>query len=353
MTRVIEFLISILLVVGLFLVIGLFLPSTRQFNHSVETNRPIGTVYDMFNSFGRAKEWLPTQQMDGRLETKLSGPNAGAGAKLDFSSIDSLVGSGQWEIVESVPNQKVRYKLTNKDRGSNKEVTVSFERTGQRKQNVKITSEYKVDYGFDLFGRFAGLYVSRNVGDAMKGGLNQVANFLTTVPRTDYNRDGMKFNLVDLPVEHQLFISAVAPRENTAIATAINNRVQTLQGVLTANNLEKVGPLRIVTDQMTNESYGFDVVMVVRPVGSTEPPTAAANFKLAADVQYAFEPASRAVMNEYTGPAPALPAVRDSIKAWALVHGYDTSKRAFDEYLGPPEKATEETAQFKSYWPIK
>lgn len=352
MTRVIEFLISILIVVALFLLIALFLPSSRSATHAVETNRPIGTVYDAYNGFGRAKEWLPTHQMDRRLQTTLSGPASGVGAKLEFSSLDPVVGSGSWEVVESVPNEKVRYKVVNKDRGKDKEVTVTFDRTGQRKQNVEITTSYQVDYGFDLLGRFAGLYVSRNVGDAVKSGLYQMSNFLTTVPRTDYNREGMKFAVVDKPLEHQLFISAVAPRENTAIATAINNRLQTLRSALSANGLEQVGPVRIVTDQMTNESYGFDVVLVAKPVGA-DAPAQAASFNISGEVQYAFVPAYRAVCNDYVGPAPALPAVRDSVKAWAMVHGHEPTSRAFDDYLVSPENATADDAKFTSCWPIK
>jgi len=40
MIRVIEFLISLLVVVVVFVVIALFLPSRRSYSYSVETNRP-------------------------------------------------------------------------------------------------------------------------------------------------------------------------------------------------------------------------------------------------------------------------------------------------------------------------
>ncbi len=41
-------------------------------------------------------------------------------------------------------------------------------------------------YGFDLFGRYAGLYVSRQIGDDIKMGLSRMANMLATVPNVDY-----------------------------------------------------------------------------------------------------------------------------------------------------------------------
>ncbi len=46
MTRVIEFLIALVIVVVLFLVVGVFLPSRRHVEHSVETNHPVRQVYD-------------------------------------------------------------------------------------------------------------------------------------------------------------------------------------------------------------------------------------------------------------------------------------------------------------------
>ena len=41
-------------------------------------------------------------------------------------------------------------------------------------------------YGFDLFGRYAGLYVSRQIGDDIKLGLSRIANMLASVPNVDY-----------------------------------------------------------------------------------------------------------------------------------------------------------------------
>ena len=64
MTRFIEFLISLLIVVVVFVVIGLFLPSKRIYSYSIETNRPMSTVSDLFNGFSRFKDWNPLLRYD-------------------------------------------------------------------------------------------------------------------------------------------------------------------------------------------------------------------------------------------------------------------------------------------------
>ena len=55
MTRVIEWIISLLIVVALFALVGVFLPSKRSVSHEVETNRPMSTVNDLLGSFGQLR----------------------------------------------------------------------------------------------------------------------------------------------------------------------------------------------------------------------------------------------------------------------------------------------------------
>jgi len=55
----------LLIVVVIFVVIGLFLPSKRFYTYSIETNRPMATVNDLFNGFSRFKDWNPLLRYDG------------------------------------------------------------------------------------------------------------------------------------------------------------------------------------------------------------------------------------------------------------------------------------------------
>ena len=104
MTRLIEILISLAIVVALFLVVGLLLPASRHHEESVETNRKLTIVYDTINSLRRFEDWNPLVLRDPNIEIEKSGPDSGVGARLDYESGKAQLGEGSWEIVAAEPN---------------------------------------------------------------------------------------------------------------------------------------------------------------------------------------------------------------------------------------------------------
>jgi effector-binding domain-containing protein len=355
MIRFVEFLISLLIVVIVFVAIGLFLPSKRIYSYSIETNRPMSTVNDLFNGFSRFKDWNPLLRYDAHAKTEISGPPMGVGAKFSYSSKDKVIGTGSWEIIESVPGEKIKYRLIGPARGNEKSMTIKLERTGQRNQNVKITQEYRVNYGWDLAGRFAGLYVNRNVGDDVKRGLDKFSALLATIPKFDYSTHPGEFKIVDMPAQDILLVSTTAKRNNDEIALAMENQNSWIKKVTEANGLVAEGPLRIVTTDFTSDAYAFDVVQVVRKPTTPEgtPAGEKLSLRLEGPVSYDQIPARRVAMTTYTGPSPGLPRVRDLLRAWAMTHGAETDDRPYEEYLGGTATMLDEDAKFNVYWPLK
>ncbi len=388
MTRVIEWIVSLLIVIVLFVMIGVFLPSKRSVSHSVETNRPMSTVTDLLGSFTRFRDWNALINHDPKMQLTTSGPEQGVGAKLAFSSNDPVVGSGSWELVEVEPGEKIVYALDTRGRGENKRMTFTFERTGQRNQNIEITQRYTVDYGWDLLGRYAGLYVTDGVGDDMKRGLNKLSNLLATIPRFDYSGHEPGFEFVDLPATNALVVTTAAKRANDDIALAMTNQLKWIEQVMEKNGLEPSGPMRIVTNEFSTDTYGFDVVMPIRKKGTGPKPaegeaadaaegdageTEAEVAPVAAPVDpnapletfdvklegegnpvlYVQLPAIRAAKTTYVGPSPGLPRVRDLTRAWAMVRGAETTDRPYEDYLDPIKDMLSEEAEFNVYWPVK
>ena len=388
MTRVLEWLISLVIVIALFVAIGVFLPSKRTVSHEVETNRPMSTVNDLLGGFTRFRDWNALINHDPKMQLAASGPASGVGAKLSYQSNDRQVGSGTWEVVEVVPGERIVYALDTPGRGQNKKMTFTFERTGQRNQNVKITQRYSVDYGWDLLGRYAGLYVTDNVGDDIKRGLTKFGNLLATIPRFDYSGHEHPFEFVDLPAQNVLLATATAKRANDEIAEAMTNQLKWIEQVMGKNDLEAGGPMRIVTNDFSADSYGFDVVGPVRRKGTgpaeaddgddegeevadaadadaEEAPAVAAapvdpsaplerfDVKVEGPVIYAQTPAMRAAVTTYVGPAPGLARIRDLVRAWAMVRGRETTGRPFEEYLDPIKDMLLEESEFRVYWPVR
>ena len=353
MTRIIEFLIALGIVAVLALAVGLVLPSHRHISESVETNRKMTIVYDTVNNLRRFKDWNPLVLRDPAMQLTLSGPDAGVGARLDYVSKDENLGKGSWEITESVPRKKVSYKIETPERGTNKRTSYSFEPTGRNNRNVEITQTYDIDYGWDLFGRYAGLYVSRNVGDDMKLGLSRLVNMLASVPNVDYAVAGSKMGapkVMDRPAEDMLFVNAGnVERGNSQIQGSISANAEWLKRVMDANGLEAVGPLRIISTDLGRETYNFDVAQAVRKKDGS----AVGKPSLQGPVQHVQNPAAKVATAAYTGYMAELDNVRNALRAWALTNGHEVVDRPYESYKAGVAEAFTENGQFDVYWPVK
>ncbi|QNN47339.1 polyketide cyclase [Thermomonas brevis] len=353
MTRLLEILISLAIVVALYLVVGLVLPSSRHLVEKTETNRKLTIVFDTLNSFRRFKDWNTLSLRDPRMQMTLSGPEEGVGARLDYDSKEHGLGQGSWEITESVPREKIAFKIDNVERGENKRTEFTFKPTGRNNRNVEITQTYDVDYGWNLLGRYAGLYVTRHVGDDMKMGLTRLVNMLASVPNVDYAVKDSKMTtpkVVERPAEDLLFVNAGAvERGNTQIQSSIAANSEWIKRVIDANGLEAVGPVRIVTTDLGRETYTFDVVQPVRKKDGG----AVGKVATQGPVQYVQAPASKAATASYTGYMAELENVRNALRAWAATHGYEVKDRAFEDYKSGVTGAFTENGEFDVYWPVK
>ncbi len=353
MTRLIEILISLAIVATLYLVVGLILPSSRHLVEKVETNRKMTIVYDTLNSFRRFDDWNALVLHDPKMQVTLSGPVEGVGARLDYASQVDGVGKGSWEITQSVPGKLIAMTIDNEDRGHDKRTSFRLKPTGHNNRNVAITQTYNVDYGWNLIGRFAGLYVTRQVGDDMKLGLSRLVTMLATVPNIDYSARGTTMStpkIVDRPAESVLYVRAGAvDKGNAQIQASITANAEWIKRVMDANGLEPVGSVRIVTTELSSQTYNFDVVQPVRKKDGG----AVGNVTTQGPVKFEQVPAGRAVMASYTGYMAELENVRKSIRAWAATHGYEVKDRAYEDYKAGVAPSFTENGKFDAYWPVK
>jgi hypothetical protein len=377
MTRLIEVLISLAIVTALFLVISLALPSSRHISEKVETNRKLTIVYDTLDSLRRFDDWNPLLLHDPQMKIKLSGPPSGVGARLDYSSENTAIGSGSWEIIANDPGKSVTYAITNNQRGHDKRATFVLRPTGHLGRNIEITENYDVTYGFDLLGRYAGLYVAGHVGDEMKMGLERLANMLTSVPNVDYRGQGSTwtdFRTVDVPAEHLLVVSAGSiARDPDKLAAAMKADVEWIKRSMEASGLVAAGPMRIISTEFGRENYTFDVAQPVRrgaaasstgtgtgdaaaPAADAAPTDAFApltGLKLQGPVKAVDTKPGRAAAVSYTGYMMSLENVHNALRAWSLTQGLEVTDRPWDVYKNGIDQAITENGQYDSYWMLK
>ena len=376
MTRLIEVLISLAIVAVLFLVVSLVLPSSRHLSEKTETNRKMTIVYDTLNSLRRFNDWNPLVLRDPRMKLQLSGPDSGVGARMDYSSSNPQLGTGSWEITATEPNASVSYAIVNPQRGHDKRSVFSLKPTGRAGRNVEITQSYDVNYGWDLLGRYAGLYVSRHVGDDMELGLQRLSNMLAQVPNVDYRVQGSKLaglKLVDVPAEDLLLVSAGSiERNNQKIKDSMKANMEWINRTMAASGLVAAGPMRIVSTELGRETYTFDVVQPVRrgaakaetadegedgeaaaapaPVASTGPLN---GIKLQGPVKYEHTEGGRAATGSYTGYMAELEAVRNAVRAWTLTQGEEAVGRPYEVYKNGIDQAFTANGQYQVYWMLK
>lgn len=356
MTRIIEFLIALGIVAILFVIIGVCLPGERHISESIETNRKMTIVNDTVNSLRRFKDWNPLVLRDPAMKLSYSGPASGVGARMEYDSAE--VGQGSWEITQSEENQRVVYALDNSQRGSDKTMTFLLEPTGKDNRNVKITQEYSVKYGFDLFGRYAGLYVSRHVGDDIKLGLGRLQTMLAGVPNIDYRDPSTTLadlGIVDLGVEDLLVVNAGnIERGNETIRQSIKDNQEWIKRVMDNNGLEAAGPVRIITTDFGAEKYAFDVAQPVRKKGATE--VAAEELSIKVDgtpVTYSRLPARKAAHATYVGHMAGLDVARNALRSWATTNGHELIERPYESWNGGLDKSFTQEGDYDIYWAIK
>lgn len=361
MTRLLEILISLAIVAALFLIVGLVLPSSRFMVEKIETNRKLTIVYDTLNNFSRFKDWNAIALRDPKMESSISGPESGVGAQFKYNSDDAQVGSGTWKIVESVPNELIAITIEDDRQGKNKRTEFKFKPTGKNNRNVEISQSYKVDYGWNLLGRYAGLYVRSHVGDDMKFGLAKLTNMLASIPNIDHAVYGDKLTglaVVQVPAEHLLLVPAgTLEFKDEVIEKSMVGNMEWINRTMAGNGLVAAGPMRIITSEQGRENYTFDVAVPVRKADTADAAASATSeltgLNLLGPVKYRLLPARRAVSGKFIGYIRELENVRNALRAWSAPRGLEVTDRPYEVYDSGIDGAFTEDGQFTAYWQIK
>ncbi|WMJ68298.1 SRPBCC family protein [Stenotrophomonas sp. 24(2023)] len=359
MTRIIEFLIALGIVAGLFVLIGVCLPGERHISESIETNRKMTIVYDTVNSLRRFKDWNPLLLRDPAAKLELSGPASGKGATLNYTSADAGLGSGSWTITESEENKRVAIAIEDNTKGHDKVTVFNLEPTGKGGRNVKITQDYSVKYGFNLFGRYAGLYVSRHVGDDLKLGLSRIANMLAAVPNIDYKQADAPLTdlgIVDVPAEDLLVVTAGnVDRGQDTITKSIKDNQEWIKRVMEANGLEAAGPFRIITTDFGAEKYAFDVAQPVKKKGADAASAGELSVKIdgGAPVKYVHVAPHRSAHAAYVGHMAGLDVARNGLRAWAVTNGAEVIDRPYESWKDGVDKSFTPDGTYDIYWAVK
>jgi len=168
--------LAVLIVV--FLVVGVFLPSSYEVSRSKEITATPDLVFDQVNNLKQSESWSPWGEGDATMKITYSGPEAGVGAKGAWTSADS--GAGSQTITKSVPHNLIEMALDFGSEG-NGSAAYTFTQSGE---TTKVNWSMRGDVGFNLIGRYFGLFMDKMLGGYFEKGLSNLKRVAETAAVT-------------------------------------------------------------------------------------------------------------------------------------------------------------------------
>lgn len=164
-----------LLIVGL-VVVSFLLPGRAEVSRSIMIDAPAAKIFPYVNSMQETEKWSPWLARDPETKLAYSGPEAGVGNMLSWSSEHPQVGSGTQEITESIENQSVRTALDFGDMG---QASASFILRPNGDQ-TEVTWGFHSNLGLNPMMRWMGLMMDDWVGGDYERGLGNLKALVET-----------------------------------------------------------------------------------------------------------------------------------------------------------------------------
>lgn len=102
--------ISLVIVILIFVVVVATRPNEFRVERKASIPTPTTIVFAQVNDLHKWQAWSPWAKMDPASKISFAGPDAGTGAAFSWVGNDK-VGEGKMTIIESRPNEFVRFKL--------------------------------------------------------------------------------------------------------------------------------------------------------------------------------------------------------------------------------------------------
>jgi len=107
---IIPILIGVAVVIAIGVVLVMLRPADFRISRSITIAAPAAAVFPEVNTLRNWEEWSPWAKIDPNVRNTYTGPASGDGAVFDWSG-NNKVGAGRMTIVESQPDQRVRFRL--------------------------------------------------------------------------------------------------------------------------------------------------------------------------------------------------------------------------------------------------
>jgi effector-binding domain-containing protein len=301
-------------------VVGWLLPRTAHVERSIVIDAPQATVFTVLNGFRQFNRWSPWADIDPNATTTFEGPEAGVGAKMSWSG-NAEVGSGSQEILESVPYQRIRVRLTFGDFGGDFVSTYALAPEGG---GTRITWSFDADYGSSLFGRYFGLLSDAMLGPDYEKGLARLKAFAESLPKADFS--GLAFETTASASQPLLLLAVRSAEDANAIGVALGVAYGRLSGYISHQGLAQAGPPIAIHNGEYGGAVSLDAAIPVdRTDAAVAPPIRAGS---------SYE--GRVLKAVHTGDYSELPAARAKVRAYLATAGFEQVGPLWEEFVSDP-----------------
>ena len=320
--------------------VGLLLPSVARVERTVSIDAPAATLHALSNDFRKRSLWSMWTELDPNVRLEWVGPVRGVGASIEWSG--KLVGRGQQTIVESIPATKVVTRIEY-EQSAPAQSSVEFDaNAGDNATIVRLRLER--DFGFDLFGRYSGMFLDRAVGKGLEAGLARLKDLAERLPPIDF---------ADLSVEH-LVVEAtdIAYLETSseplarAISAALGDAYFRVLGFVDRHDLRETGAPISISRTYDGAELRFDAAVPIRGVKADTPLEDG-------QVRIGKTYGGPVIRVKHSGPYLELSRTHAKIAAYLAAAGLRRNGDAWEAYVSDPTHTSGDDLLTYVYYPVE
>jgi effector-binding domain-containing protein/carbon monoxide dehydrogenase subunit G len=327
----------------LLVIIGLFLPSAAHVERTVSITAAPADVYEIVNDLRRFNEWSPWFEKDPKAKYTYSGAQTGVGSRLEWSSQVSSVGTGSQEIIESVPDEKVRTRLSFGSSGdAQAEVLIAPEGAGSR-----VTWALDTTFGRNLVGRYFGLAMNSMVGPDYEAGLGKLKALAESAlpPPADETFDVRE---VDLTPRDIAYVEGTSSLDPAAIANALAAAYAQIDAFMQVNALTQKGAALAINRFYDESGWGFKAGIPLEGLSDKSPSASGSGV-----VKLGHTYAGHALKGVHIGDHSTLPDAYRALEDYMVAKGFDSNGPSWEEYVSDPVTTPPEKRQTDVFMPVK
>jgi len=305
-------LIAIVAIVLILVVIGFLLPKTRHVERSVVIDAPPCAVFAQVNGFRHFNDWSPFVAVNPDAEYDFEGPDFGVGSKMTWTAADPSAETGDQTIVASTPYERVDAELNLGSQG----VSQAAYLLQSENQGTRLTWTFDTDFGLNIFGRYFGLILDRQLGPLYAQGLANLKRIAEDLPKVDWS--DIEIGMTEVPSTTIAYTTGESSREPADIGAALGAAYGRVAVFIAANGLQIAGQPSPKSPVRMGETYGGRVVRAV-----------------------------------HVGPYTGLEENFHKVEAFMIAHRLENNGRSWEVFVSDPGNTAEEELVTEIYQPVK